>query len=286
METVEALTADMDGQWLVNSDGGTQHVIDLDDGTYRPTGERGYTPAAKLTKRMGLPVVGETFGRGGAVTRIARIPEMTSVCERFAEGWSPWISVEFGWYPILADLDAALVQAEPEIRYCQLKEKFGGLRVYVNKRTDEVSALIAEAEERAASTCERCGDTETARMRTRGGWLQTLCDRCAVVKECDAIGIGDAVDELTADMRGVWTVTTQGSQHIWDMDAGTYLRSPGKESLSGSFNYDNVAHKITRVDIYPKVDGFFRVWFDDLVSPLTREQWRQSSTIVRIARVG
>ncbi|TXH08382.1 MAG: hypothetical protein E6R04_11085 [Spirochaetes bacterium] len=138
-----------------------------------------------------------------------------------------------------------------------------------------------------AATCERCGDTETVRMRTRdGGWLQTLCDRCAAVKECDSVGIGDTVDELTAAMAGIWKVTTQGSEHIWNLDAGTYLRSPGAASLSGAFDYDNVAHKITRVDIYPEVEGYFRVWFDDPLNPMEREQWRQSSTIVRIERVG
>lgn len=96
----------------------------------------------------------------------------------------------------------------------------------------------------------------------------------------------ETVDELAAGTGGVWKVTTQGSEHVWNLDASTYTRIPGAASLSDGFDYDNVAHKITRVDIYPKVGGVARVWLDDPDNPLEIEQFRQSSTVAKIERVG
>lgn len=92
----------------------------------------------------------------------------------------------------------------------------------------------------------------------------------------------ETVDELTPDMDGVWLVTTKGSTHIWDMDACTYKRMPGKQSSAGAFEFDGEPQPITRVDRYPKVGSFSRVWFGD---PERHELFRQSSEITRIERV-
>ena len=62
----------------------------------------------------------------------------------------------------------------------QVKEKFGTLRFYMTTETEEMSALIREAEERSAVTCEECGSPGTCRD---GGWILTLCDKCAVERK-------------------------------------------------------------------------------------------------------
>jgi hypothetical protein len=80
-------------------------------------------------------------------------------------------------------------------------------------------------------------------------------------------------------------VTTQGSTHLWDMDAGTYTRFPGEHSLAGGFDYDREPQPITRVDRYPVVGSYFLVWFDDPADPEHVEQFRRSSGIERIERV-
>ncbi|HYB39743.1 MAG TPA: hypothetical protein VEF72_31185 [Mycobacterium sp.] len=92
------------------------------------------------------------------------------------------------------------------------------------------------------------------------------------------------VDELRAEMGGRWLVRSRGSSHIWDLDQGTYERRPGAASLSGAFDYDGVPHSITRVEQWPKVGSKSLVWFDDPRRPLDVEQFRRSSTIVRIER--
>jgi len=82
------------------------------------------------------------------------------------EGWS-------GLVTMLCELLSALDL--PGLRVIQVKEKFGGLRFYVEGGNEAVSALIKEAEEESFLICERCGNHGELRG---GGWLLTLCDAC------------------------------------------------------------------------------------------------------------
>lgn len=85
-----------------------------------------------------------------------------------------------GWHGILLRLHADLMQAAPDIRYVQVKEKFAELRVYTDHDGDPaVDALIAAAEQESRRTCERCGAAGRARRHLRSGWYRTLCDGCA-----------------------------------------------------------------------------------------------------------
>lgn len=89
------------------------------------------------------------------------------------------ISVDEGWRPLLIDLDAALTEADPELRYITIAQKYGRLLVYTTSTTSEAARLlIHRAEELSERTCEMCGDT-TASMCQRGSWLRTLCLSCA-----------------------------------------------------------------------------------------------------------
>ena len=54
----------------------------------------------------------------------------------------------------------------------QVKEKFGGLRFYVNGATDEQYAYINFAESMSYRTCEVCSDKGKP---NRGGWIVTRC---------------------------------------------------------------------------------------------------------------
>jgi hypothetical protein len=113
-----------------------------------------------------------------------------------------------GWLSIVSELcaqiDRALTEAErPLIYFTQIKEKFGGLRVYVNiapLRIDilgdgespgisgyvgegaapslfnRLSPLIHAAEEESYRTCIFCGAAWHLRREDRS-WVLTLCDR-------------------------------------------------------------------------------------------------------------
>jgi hypothetical protein len=88
-----------------------------------------------------------------------------------------------GWEPLIRELSVkleALIVALPEAehgnyRAMQVKEKFGTLRFYMSSSTDEMEALINEAEEKSAITCEECGQAGSMRG---GSWLSTRCDAC------------------------------------------------------------------------------------------------------------
>ncbi len=55
----------------------------------------------------------------------------------------------------------------------QVKEKFGGLRFYVQAATDKHYSYITFAESMSYHTCEECG---APGKRYTDGWHQTLCD--------------------------------------------------------------------------------------------------------------
>lgn len=55
----------------------------------------------------------------------------------------------------------------------QVKEKFGGLRFYVDGGSSEIYSYIDFAEQMSHKVCEVCGN----RGERRGGsWIKTLCD--------------------------------------------------------------------------------------------------------------
>ncbi|QYJ03103.1 hypothetical protein KUV85_12245 [Nocardioides panacisoli] len=99
------------------------------------------------------------------------------------------------------------------------------------------------------------------------------------------VPVGERCQLLQPGDGGRWLVTTQGSTHIWDLDAWTYTRMPGAHSRSGAFVQDQVANPITRVERWPRVNKASLVWFNDATHPHYVEQWRQSSTIVSIERL-
>lgn len=89
-----------------------------------------------------------------------------------------------GWYKHIRDACLkieALVAAMPEqeregFRVLQIKEKFGGLRLYMSATTPEIDAVIGEAESACSTTCEICGGY--GRSGTTGYWIRTLCHPC------------------------------------------------------------------------------------------------------------
>lgn len=60
--------------------------------------------------------------------------------------------------------------------FTQIKEKFGGLRVYTNFiPSPELRGAISVAEITSYTVCEFCGAPGEERP---GGWVKTLCDSC------------------------------------------------------------------------------------------------------------
>ena len=88
---------------------------------------------------------------------------------------SGFFSVGVGWYPLIKDLISDLIELGWDKQTCQVKEKFGGLRFYINGASDGVHKRIGVAEDLSYKTCETCG--EKGELRTNIGWHTTLCDK-------------------------------------------------------------------------------------------------------------
>jgi hypothetical protein len=102
--------------------------------------------------------------------------------------WSPtktcmnWgITCDDGWYPLLDKLCASITTHDRrkdinnKTQAAQVKEKFGGLRFYVDNGDASVHGMISLAESMSYSICEIC--SRPGRLR-KYGWFKTLCGKC------------------------------------------------------------------------------------------------------------
>ena len=92
-----------------------------------------------------------------------------------------------GWYDIIAELSqriddlakAAGLSGDDYPMAAQVKEKYGGLRFYIDPCNgdvaNEIFAAIDDAEARSVKICETCG--KPGRL-TGKGWIVTICEAC------------------------------------------------------------------------------------------------------------
>lgn len=64
-----------------------------------------------------------------------------------------------------------------KIEIHQVKEKFGGLRIYLSKYTDELRKMIESAEEESYHTCETCGK-HIDKPIVENHWIYAECEDC------------------------------------------------------------------------------------------------------------
>ncbi|KAJ7490541.1 hypothetical protein FB451DRAFT_621506 [Mycena latifolia] len=81
-----------------------------------------------------------------------------------------------GWEPLLRRLCVDL-QSKPKLRFTQIKEKFGGLRAYM-QGDGSIYERVAEAAEESFRTCEKCGEDGRLAATDSGGWYFTTCQEC------------------------------------------------------------------------------------------------------------
>lgn len=79
-----------------------------------------------------------------------------------------------GWYPLIQKLIEDLIQLGWDKHVTQVKEKFGGLRFYINEGSNEVHDRITKAEQESYTICEMCG--APGEIRRDLGWYRTLCE--------------------------------------------------------------------------------------------------------------
>jgi len=84
-----------------------------------------------------------------------------------------------GWFAIIDQLSADITALDKRdgttTIATQVKEKFGGLRFYIESGSDTIFDLIDKAEALSERTCEMCG--EPGKLRGKG-WVSTMCAKC------------------------------------------------------------------------------------------------------------
>jgi hypothetical protein len=113
-----------------------------------------------------------------------------------------------GWALLI---DAIYDRLPEDAHVLQVKEKWGGLRFYVDG-TSELLNFIDEMEARSLQTCEVCGQPGKPR---EGGWIRTLCDehsRAAIRENIVRIASfssryrsGEEIKAMVQDMREQFT---------------------------------------------------------------------------------
>lgn len=93
------------------------------------------------------------------------------------------LEIEDGWVPIVSDWYTSVQKHKFKVKPSQVKEKFGGLRIYFFKTSgmsdrdvETVNELISVAESIADRTCEVCG--RPGSLQRNRSWLKTLCNDC------------------------------------------------------------------------------------------------------------
>jgi hypothetical protein len=86
-----------------------------------------------------------------------------------------------GWYRELEKLFEKLSKVVKEqnlnsYRIVQVKEKFGGLRIYEENGTEETHLLIKETSNFCEHLCEKCGNP--SELSLKSGWASNICDTC------------------------------------------------------------------------------------------------------------
>ena len=109
-------------------------------------------------------------------------------------GWG--IEAGNGWYDIISSVCWMIKQHEDNIKwqteykqktepdyqsdyfpvkFDQVKEKYGGLRLYFSGGDEYVEGLVSMGEAMSYKVCEVCGNKGKP---NEGGWISTLCDGC------------------------------------------------------------------------------------------------------------
>lgn len=89
-----------------------------------------------------------------------------------------------GWYTLIDKLCEQLQfdidkNDYPQVEAVQVKEKFGGLRFYINSGNRKQFAMIHLAESLSFSICERCGKfSSEVENKPINGWYKSLCPKC------------------------------------------------------------------------------------------------------------
>jgi len=100
------------------------------------------------------------------------------LCSRIIEPFEKQVACEEGWDGLLFDLHDKLVAVDPNYTICQVKEKFGSLRVYYNASDPTLDRVMGSVvrlyQDLSLSVCEKTG--RPGSLKVKDGIYKTLAD--------------------------------------------------------------------------------------------------------------
>lgn len=121
---------------------------------------------------IAIAIVGSLFPRGSI---LLACPPQTAGLSLIANT-EHLLEIGAGWLPtVTATLEKEKMTAvDPKLEIRQIKQKFGGLRLYYkSKHREQLIPIVREAELRCENTCENCGRPGNA--ANLNGWIRTSC---------------------------------------------------------------------------------------------------------------
>lgn len=111
---------------------------------------------------------------------------MTTFEEHLEDHQSGYIEHPLGWNDLVEQMHAEIVALDPDYMVAQTKEKFGGLRFYIDISSDvtdevrdEIETIVEFYEAKSYGVCQDCGDKGTQERNTgEFQWVATLCQPC------------------------------------------------------------------------------------------------------------
>ena len=89
-----------------------------------------------------------------------------------------WIALIENAKTLVSKYNLEHPELETPLEFVQIKEKFGGLCLYLNFYVPEIDHKIKELEDKSYNICEYCGSSENVKTEPIYGWIITLCDKC------------------------------------------------------------------------------------------------------------
>jgi hypothetical protein len=82
-------------------------------------------------------------------------------------------NVDNGWLGIIQRLFEELISLGWEKKFISVKEKFGGMSIFLENLPENGFKIVLDAEKETFSTCQICG--EKGEQEKIKGWVYTLC---------------------------------------------------------------------------------------------------------------
>lgn len=92
-----------------------------------------------------------------------------------------YTDVGIGWLPLVRDFVNEALPYDPSLAVHEIKEKWGGMRIWCDTAVLEARLAKGKAEFKSSMTCEVCGSSGFLRRPPAGkyAWWRTLCDEHA-----------------------------------------------------------------------------------------------------------